>query len=216
MDEDVTSAKAALERLRTLPIVMTGGKPLADWLVAETTLTAAQAEQGVEEYRRFLALAMTATPDTPIMPAPKIAQIWAWHRGDTAAWAGFTAAVGRPEALAHRLSRYTLLSAPAYRRTRNRYRACFEKPLSSWWPSKALIGWLRFATAPVDLSLLLIFYFVTMPVSHRPDTTGERWWFLAALALVVFVFPLLASLGGYFRLDIRRKFPHQADLAGPL
>ena len=75
-----------LARLETLPLLLTGGRALRDWLARDTSLGPERAKAALREYRRFLAL---SAPDHPRMPGPMIAQLWQLHREDSAPWQAF-------------------------------------------------------------------------------------------------------------------------------
>lgn len=76
-------------RLEALPLLLSDGRPLAETLATETTLTPDQAARVVLAYRQFLAL----QAEDPSLPPPQLIGLAAWrHRRDAEAWAQFCTA----------------------------------------------------------------------------------------------------------------------------
>ena len=78
-----------LTHLEALPLLLSDGRPLAETLATETTLTEDQAAQVVLAYRQFLAL---QAEDPSLLP-PQLIGLAAWrHRRDAEAWQAFCTA----------------------------------------------------------------------------------------------------------------------------
>lgn len=76
-------------RLEALPLLLSDGRPLAETLATETTLTEDQAARLVLAYRQFLAL---QAEDPSLLP-PQLIGLAAWrHRRDAEAWQAFCTA----------------------------------------------------------------------------------------------------------------------------
>lgn len=118
-----------LARLEALPLPLSSGRSLQDFLTRDTSLGRDGAEDALHEYRRFLALALAA-PGHSRMPGPMIAQLWQLHRDDSAAYAAFFAALGPGAALATRRIRWDsarqgTTASQAYAETRSAYETAF-------------------------------------------------------------------------------------------
>lgn len=129
----------ALARIDAVPLTLTGGRSLQDWLAHETALGPEGARRAIIEYRRFLALSLTAPRDAPAMPPPLVQQVWQRHRDDGAAYHAFCSALDCGY-FHHNVSRWQITRAEAYRQTRARYHAAFRALSQFWWPHPALLA----------------------------------------------------------------------------
>ena len=130
-----------LPRLEALPLVLSDGRGLQDFLARDTTRGRDGAEAALREYRRFLALALAA-PGELRMPGPMIAQLWQLHREDSASYAAFLGDLGQGAALATRRARWDsarqgITASEAYVETRAAYEASFGPAPRRWWPRRA-------------------------------------------------------------------------------
>ena len=193
------SAADHLARLEATPLRLTGGRPLQDWLTHETNLGAARAEAALNEYRRFLALALAA-PDQPRMPGPVIAQIWQLHREDSAAWSAFWHAIGQgaPE---QRPSRWEVPRAPAYPATRAAYGQAFGPPPRAFWPAPRLLAFRQTA----DRLFWPLLWLWTIIWSGLPPAVVPEW----PLGPFLFWSPVLAHLW------LARRIPTRFRRYGP-
>lgn len=129
-----------LARLEATPLILTGGRALQDFLARDTSLGPERAKAALREYRRFLALALSA-PDRPRMPGPMIAQLWQLHREDSAAYAAFLADAGQGAQIATRRApwnsaRQGTTASQAYTETRRAYEDAFGPAPRHWWPPR--------------------------------------------------------------------------------
>ena len=135
------SVSDILARLEALPLLLSDGRSLQDFLARDTSLGPDGAEAALREYRRFLALALAA-PGQPRMPGPMIVQLWQLHRDDSAAYAAFLADLGPGAALSTRRVRWDsarqgITASQAYAETRSAYEAAFGPAPRRWWPRRA-------------------------------------------------------------------------------
>lgn len=171
----------ALRRVAALPLCFQAGQTLAEGLRTAWGLTVHDSEALVDEYRRFLALALTADKAEPTMPSPLVEAVWHLHRS-APGHAEFLAGLGSAE-LADRLTCHRALATQAretaYRSTRARLMSAFGDLTPKWWPSPA---WLRWREHWAEVAAFgLLFGLSLAAVWHWPPKTGlER-----ALGLLV-------------------------------
>lgn len=210
------SPEVALTRLQHIDLTLSGGRSLEDWLAKDTSLGPDRAAEGITQYRRFLALALTATPEAPVMASPLIAQIWRAHRADGAAWSGFLEAVAHagcdPAALTWRPSRHTVIAAPSYPKTRARLRAAFGSAPAYWWPSRLLMTFAGLAEILSETRQTVFICLIAFGPLIWPQAGWSLLWILAVVVTLVF---LLSQVEIFWPQRFTVPSEAQGSLAGP-
>jgi hypothetical protein len=154
-----------------------GGNLFAD-LVKTTTLTTAQVEAVMTEYRRFLYLAATA--GEVVAPSRLIDDVWHRHMQDSRAYLNGLCEGVIGKVIHHMPGRAAPAADPAYQRTLTLYRSEFGKrPNDMIWPtaeqtkSRARSN-LQFGCAFISF-LVIAFLFWTPALMFIPVGIGYFW-----------------------------------------
>lgn len=210
------SPEVTLTHLQHIDLTFFDGRSLEDWLAKDTSLGPDRAAEGITQYRRFLALALTATPEAPVMASPLIAQIWRAHRADGAAWSGFLDSVAQagcdPTALTWRPSRHRVIAAPSYPRTRARLRAAFGRAPALWWPSRTLITFAALARGLSEPFTLAVFWLALVGLRIWPEPGRAIFWIPMASLTLSFLF---AQVETFWPQRFTVPSEAQGSLAGP-
>jgi uncharacterized protein (TIGR04222 family) len=132
----MSDSDSLLDRLRRFRFASAGRPPFADALARATGWSAVVSQRVVEEYRRFLWLAGTATE--VVSPSPAVDRAWHLHLLDTRSYWDELCARVLQRPLHHEASDGSLVARRqlklAYARTWTAYRAAFGDPPADLWP----------------------------------------------------------------------------------
>lgn len=132
----MSDSHSLLDRLRRFRFASSGRPPFVDALARTTGWSPVTSQRVVEEYRRFLWLAGTATE--VVSPSPAVDRAWHLHLLDTRSYWDELCATVLQRPLHHEAGDGSLVARRqlklAYERTWTAYRAAFGDPPADLWP----------------------------------------------------------------------------------